>query len=100
MQSKLMLGMTKARSGASESSLGIYGHMDLHGHPWTGHPWTHGLSWTSMDIHRHPWKLMESHRNPWNSTKLGGDRWQVYTFPVLLRNTEVGIGHQLIMPYV
>jgi len=42
MQSKLMLGMTKARSGASESSLGIYGHMakDIHRHPQT-----------SMDIH-------------------------------------------------
>ena len=75
-----MLGMTKARSGASESSHGIYGHMDLHGPPRTSTD-IHGL-----DTHgpMDPWKLMESHRNPWNSTELGGDQWQVYTFPVLL----------------
>ena len=52
-----MLGMTKARSGASESSLGIYGHVDLHGPPWT-----------SMEFHQAQWRSVE-----------------VYTFPVLLK---------------
>src|SRR5258705_12746774 len=53
MQSKLMFGMTKARSGASDSSE----YMD---------------TWTSMNLHEPPRTSKDIHRHPQTSTDIHG----------------------------